>query len=109
MVALSPNSPSTNPSSSWHRIVARLAKPRGHDIGAHQTERGVAVLMPSEAIPQAHHEGANQFVSSVDRIKLRQLATHSASTILIGDTPTAGMAMLPRNRVRTSWNGTGQR
>src|SRR5664280_1614636 len=28
------------------------------------------------------------------------------STILIGDTPMPGEAMLPRNRVRTSWKGT---
>jgi hypothetical protein len=34
---------------------------------------------------------------------------HRPSTILIGETPMPGEAMLPRNRVRTSWKGTGQR
>jgi hypothetical protein len=34
---------------------------------------------------------------------------HRLSTTLIGDTPIPGEAMLPRNRVRTSWNGTGHR
>ena len=31
--------------------------------------------MPSETVPQAHDERADQLVGSVDRIKLRQLAT----------------------------------
>jgi hypothetical protein len=33
----------------------------------------------------------------------------SNSGNVIGDTPIPGEAMLPRNRVRTSWNGTGHR
>ena len=33
---------------------------------------------------------------------------HSASTIFIGEPCISGEAMLPRKRVRTAWNGTGQ-
>ena len=34
-------------------------------------------------------------------------APHRSCTTLIGEADTMGDAMLPRNRVRTSWNGTG--
>ena len=33
---------------------------------------------------------------------------HSPSTTRNGDAPNIGVAMLPRKRVRTAWNGTGQ-
>ena len=66
--------------------------------------------MPVETVPQAHDERADQLVGSVDRIKLRQLATPQPFHHLNWrHTPTAGVAILPRNRARTSWNGTGQR
>src|ERR1700730_17107588 len=32
---------------------------------------------------------------------------HRSSTTLSGEADTTGVAILPRNRVRTSWNGTG--
>ena len=34
---------------------------------------------------------------------------HSAATVSIGADCMAGVAYLPRNRVRTAWNGTGHR
>src|SRR5690606_37767971 len=39
--------------------------------------------------------------------KVGNSPSHRSSTICTGETDTTGVAILPRNRVRTSWNGTG--
>src|ERR1019366_2886811 len=49
----------------------------------------------------------NSFAVSIES-KAGNSPSHSFSTILIGEADMTGVAMLPRNRVRTSWNGTGQ-
>jgi FkbM family methyltransferase len=58
--------------------------------GRTKRERCAAFLMPSETVPQAHNERADQFVGSVDGIKL-------------GCKPTRTSAKPQRNQRRAEW------
>ena len=84
------------PAPTSYRHQRHPSSSRDHNIAPHQ-QRFPNVLMPSETVPQAHDERADQLVGSVDRIKLRQLATPQPFHHLNwSNTPTAGVAILPR-------------
>src|SRR5205823_14508799 len=94
--------------SPQHRQDSKLFSRRpGLDPG--EAEGRIPILMTRKPVPQAHDQRADQFVRRIDVSNSGNLPPHRPSYPLIGDTPIPGEAMLPRNRVRTSWNGTEHR
>ena len=64
--------------------------------------------MTGQVIPETLDQRADQLVDLVDAVERRQLAAPQVLDDLHGRCRQPGVAMLPRNRVRTSWKGTGQ-
>jgi hypothetical protein len=74
-------------------------------VDTHQTERRGSILVTGKPVPQTHHQRADEFVRLLDCVG--SSPPHRSCTTLIGEADMTGEAMLPRNRVCTSWNGTG--
>jgi hypothetical protein len=62
-------------------------------------------LMPGQVIPESIDQRPNQLIGIIQAVEHRQLA--APQSVCSGDAEGSGVAMLPRNRVRTSWKGTG--
>ena len=90
-----------------HQRERRQPLARSRDLDAGQAEWRRAFLVTAEPVPQAHHQRTDQLVGGVQlsnaaiRRPTAPPPSPSAADCM------AGVAMLPRKRVRTAWNGTG--
>ena len=106
-----PNSPWTKPSISWTRISAKATNPsRVAVVSMRMRRKGE---FRSWCRVRRFHKPMtrapiNSFAASIES-KAGNFPPQRSSTILIGEAADTGVAILPRQRVRTSWKRTGQR
>ena len=82
---------------------------RGGDLDPRQAEGCRALLVACQPILRPGDQRADQFIGRVQRIESRQFAAPQRLQHRDRRDLEIGEAMLPRKRVRTAWNGTGQR
>ena len=102
------NSPSMNPSSSSRRMSPYCPSSQRWVHGrAGQPERMAALLMPGQVVPEPLDQSAEQLVDFLHMSNAGSSPPQRSSTNPKRRDRNLGVAILPRKRVRTSWNGTG--